>query len=297
MAYDLITGPSGKDVDDLYTPEIGDGSKNIEATEANDDLKVTAILNEISGKDHTGEKNASIPTLFGMIFQAVSVAQKLPGNGYLDSAGLKDALNHTDHSLGSIIEQLKKRGLYDSTMIIITAKHGQSPIAPEKTTFVNKNSITEGVPGDLIAQMTTDDIALIWLTDKTKSDSVIATIEKNKQNANIKEIYAFSISQPKWMFNDPSKDSRVPDIIVEPNDGVIYSKPGKKIAEHGGFSMDDTNVALLLSFPQINSAEQNTSLVQTMQVAPTILSVLGLNPNALQAVQKENTNILPGITH
>jgi hypothetical protein len=32
-----------------------------------------------------------------------------------------------------------------------------------------------------------------------------------------------------------------------------------------------------------------------MQVAPTILSVLGLNPAALEAVQAEGTAVLPGV--
>jgi hypothetical protein len=33
----------------------------------------------------------------------------------------------------------------------------------------------------------------------------------------------------------------------------------------------------------------------TAQVAPTILTALGLDPSALQAVRKEGTAILPGI--
>jgi arylsulfatase A-like enzyme len=38
------------------------------------------------------------------------------------------------------------------------------------------------------------------------------------------------------------------------------------------------------------------SFVQTMQVAPTLLSILGLDPNALQAVQIEGTPVLPSLT-
>jgi hypothetical protein len=47
------------------------------------------------------------------------------------------------------------------------------------------------------------------------------------------------------MFNPPGLppdgDPRAPDIIVTPNIGVTYSGSGKKLAEHGGFSHDDTN--------------------------------------------------------
>ena len=90
-------------------------------------------------------------------------------------------------------------------------------------------------------------------------------------------------------------DPRTPDIIVQPNVGVIYTTSGKKQEEHGGFAHDDTNIMMLLSNPSFK-AQTITSFVETTQVAPTILAALGLNPNALQAVQKEGTPVLPGIT-
>jgi len=291
LAYDLVNGPSGKGVDDLYTPEIeaNNSTSSIALSEANDDLKVGAITNEIDGKDHTGTVAAPVPTLFGMNFQAVNQGQKLPGNGYTNafgtfSAGLTESLNHTDNSLRKITDELKKQKLFDSTMIILTAKHGQSPIDPAKLKIVDKKLITEGVPSDAIAQITTDDVALIWLNDQSKTDSVVAAITKNKEKANIKDISSYSTSKSKWLFNNPATDSRVPDIVVQPNDGVIYTTPGKKIGEHGGFNKDDTNVALLLSYPGVRNAQQITTPVQTLQVAPTILKVLGINPNELQAV-------------
>jgi hypothetical protein len=52
-AYDLVNGPSGKG-DDLYTPEITnvggfDATVSVDCTVANDQLKVTAIINETNG--------------------------------------------------------------------------------------------------------------------------------------------------------------------------------------------------------------------------------------------------------
>ena len=41
------------------------------------------------------------------------------------------------------------------------------------------------------------------------------------------------------------------DIIVTPNVGVVYTRKDKKIAEHGRFSHDDTNVMLLVSNPRL----------------------------------------------
>ena len=99
------------------------------------------------------------------------------------------------------------------------------------------------------------------------------------------------------MFNAPGLppfgDPRTPDIIVQPNVGVVYTGSLKKQSEHGGFSHDDTNVMLLIASPSLQ-AKTVTSYVETTQVAPTILSILGLDPNALTAVQVEGTPVLPG---
>ena len=75
---------------------------------------------------------------------------------------------------------------------------------------------------------------------------------------------------------------------------MTYSGSGKKLAEHGGFSHDDTNVIMLLSNPSF-SRKTVTSPVETAQIAPTILATLGLDPNALESVQLEHTQVLPGV--
>ena len=98
------------------------------------------------------------------------------------------------------------------------------------------------------------------------------------------------------MFSDPTtpEGSRTPNIIVAPNVGVVYTGGTKKVAEHGGFAHDDTTVIMLVAHPGISPAIIN-SPVETAQVAPTILALLGLDPNSLIAVQKEGTQVLPGI--
>jgi hypothetical protein len=89
-------------------------------------------------------------------------------------------------------------------------------------------------------------------------------------------------------------DPRTPDIVVIPNVGVVYTGSLKKQSEHGGFAHDDTTVMLLVSNPSFH-AKTVTSFVETMQVAPTILKLLGLDPNSLDAVRMEGTPVLPGL--
>jgi hypothetical protein len=92
----------------------------------------------------------------------------------------------------------------------------------------------------------------------------------------------------------PHGDPRSPDIFVESNIGVIYTGSARKLMEHGGFAHDDTNVMLLVSNPSIKHTTVTTP-VETAQIAPTILQVLGLDPDDLQAVRKDFTTVLPGL--
>ena len=90
----------------------------------------------INGKTHLGTSSAQVPTIFGMNFQAVSVGQKLIENvkgGYTDAAGdptaeLATEIKFVDAAIGQFISALKQTHLLDSTTVIVTAKHGQSPI-------------------------------------------------------------------------------------------------------------------------------------------------------------------------
>lgn len=303
-AYEFLNGPSGNGVDDLFTPEIRPTTKarSIPKTEAYDDTKVEAILHEIDGKDHTGTRAVGTPELFGMNFQAVSMGQKMVGNGYLDgsgtpSAGLMNALNHTDESIRKIVSGLKQKGLLDSTLIIISAKHGDVPIEPLQFKAADLDLIPKVVnsiePGLLLNAEQDGSVAMLWLKDHQHTQEVVAALRNKQAEAGIQKIYWGE--SLKTMFPDPLTDPRMPDIIIQPNFGVIYveAKDGF-IEEHGGFTDDDTHVALLISLPRF-SAQKIKSPVRTAQIAPTILEELGLNTKSLQAVVREMTPTLPGL--
>jgi len=88
--------------------------------------------------------------------------------------------------------------------------------------------------------------------------------------------------------------TRVPDIVIQPQKGVIYSTSIKKVAEHGGGTNDDRNVALLVvDGSGLSHGRRVWDDVQTTQVAPTILQWLGLNPKSLTAVVSAHTKVLP----
>jgi hypothetical protein len=339
-SYEWTNGPSGTGVSDFFGPEINsvavplnmvgynvpschtlpdptatdDWTVSFQNIQCYDKLHVQAILNQIDGKNHDGSRTTQVPTLFGANLQAVSVGQKLveksisTTGGYLDAAGtpspsLLSEIQFVDASIGQFIGELKKRNLYDSTLIIITAKHGQSPIDPSALLRIpGDNSTLEppsqvlspaGIgPGMPVAQAIEDDVSLMWLTDQTQTAADIATLSANRALFGGGEIFGGNALQ--LSFSDPALDSRTPDLIVAPNVGVVYTGGTKKVSEHGGFAIDDRNVLLIVSNSSF-SPKLFTGAVETRQVAPTILQALGYDPSALLAVQKEGTEVLPGL--
>lgn len=374
-AYDLVNGPSGAGVDDLYTPEVNslitnggtvngvnlsatlsqcDGTTNslplgkvkdytncIPAIQAYDDVKVQAVINQIGGLKSDGSAWVGVPKIFGMNFQEVSVAQKLPVGGYSDASGtpstnLNAVLAHTDHSVGRIVSELDLRNLSNSTLIIISAKHAQSPInrsllamesgghgdtsvqdplgfisiadptVDSPSSFTNPNS---GSTLSTSGHLQTDDVGLVWLQNQSPSNvaNVVAQLHNNASLIHANQLPSGTIlsssissgSSLTSLFGDPASSdpvasARAPNIFIQPNAGVIYSGSSKKIAEHGGGTLDDTGVALIVSLPSI-AMRSMPDAVSTTQIAPTILRALNISDLSLGAVRIEHTAVLPGL--
>jgi len=279
-------------------PNCLDFTGSIGGVEFYDGIKVKAILNEIRGFDHTGKQVLGTPTIFGMNFQSVSVGQKLKIGGYTDpaatpSANLLNAIQFVDHSVGQMVKALADRGLAEETLIIVSAKHGQSPIDKSKRVALDDGAVIAAPIGANFAFDIADDGALIWLKDNTGTKTADAVVALNG--------FAGDTGIGEWLsgplltlsYQDPAHDSRTPDIIGIARIGVIYTS-GSKIAEHGGFNEDDVHVALIVSHPDFGKDTVNAA-VATTQIAPTILKVLGLDPTELEAVQHEGTRVLPNI--
>ncbi len=319
IALPGVTTPTGISCATIRDPsaDLTAWDVSFDNVQCYDTLKVEAILNEIDGKNHLGTKTTQVPTIFGMNFQAVSVGQKVieknigVTGGYLDAAGTPSAallkeFQFVDASIAAFVSELRKQGLYDSTLVVITAKHGQSPIDSGRyvgqtingtspvTLLSNAGFIpfSESTNNPTGIGPTEDDVSLVWLKSSSDTLASVKLLEDNASASGIAlgQIYygpALAIN-----YNDPTVDPRTPDIIVTPNVGVTYSGSTAKLAEHGGFSHDDTNVVLLLSHPDFAPHTVRAG-VGTAQVAPTILRALGLNPSALDAVRIEGTRELP----
>jgi hypothetical protein len=343
-AYQILNGPSGNAIDDLFTPEINsiadaagnDWTTVNSYTQQYDQFKVQAVLNEIDGLDHSGRVKVGVPALLGMNFQSVSTAEKLPisggqAGGYLADGKtpgpvLRNSLDYVNTALDQMEHHLAADGLTSSTTVILSAKHGQSPMNGAALTRIDDGAIIDGLNAAwaknhpkapaLVAGSLNDDGMLLWLSDRSAAATTfahnylvhyngtgtgtdgqakatgISGAAKAYTSAGLdpKRIYA-GVAAAKFM-GTPHSDPRVPDVIGIAQYGTVFTGGTAKIAEHGGDAMQDRNVALVVSGAGVGHST-SAKPVETTQIAPTILALLGLSPNALQAVQIEHTAELP----
>jgi hypothetical protein len=341
-SYSMVAGPGGTGLDDYYSPEVdsavvalpgvktalgvacnpirdssgaGSWTSSFENIQCYDALRVNALLNQIAGETHAG-KAAQVPAVFGMNFQSVYFGQSLsePGvgaGGYQNaaawpSAQLLNEIQFVEASIGDIVNALKDAGIYDNTLIIVTAKHGESPIDP--TMYVANGSNT---PATLLGTAvpasespltaggigaTEDDVSVLWLAPGASVTNAVALLQKNASAIGLGEMYYGPTLALNYNVGGlgPWQDSRSPDIIVTPNVGMTYSGSTTMIGDHGGFGHDDTNVILLVANPRF-TAQTVAATTRTAQVAPTILQALDLDPTALEAVSLEGTQALPEV--
>ncbi|HEX9335328.1 MAG TPA: alkaline phosphatase family protein [Pseudonocardiaceae bacterium] len=335
-AYEILNGRSGTGVQDLFTPEINsdapggpagsDWTTDNAFTKQYDSFKVRAVLNEIDGFDHSRAHRVGTPAIFGMNFQTVSTAEKLPTSDGLTGGYLADgvtpgpllagALDYINTQVGSFEAELRKDHLDRSTTIILSAKHGQSPTEPAALTRIPDGPLLTGLnaawdaahpgAGPLVAQATDDDAMLIWLTDRSPAATSFAKQYLlaqdgvgNDINGNPKPFTASGLAMlyagadAARFFHVTPGDPRVPDLFGVVQHGVVYTGKQGKIAEHGGAGAEDRDVALVIgSAASASGGAVVNRPVETTQIAPTILALLGLNPNALQAVRIEHTAVL-----
>jgi arylsulfatase A-like enzyme len=188
----------------------------------------------------------------------------------------------------------------------------QNPTAtPDPTTYCT-NGLNAGTITPLIVAGTDDDLWQSYLSVKTQDasdfvknylwnhDATAVLYNNDGVNRGTEQVAHSGLAQiyagheAADFFGVPYSDPRYPDVFGRVQIGVVYTG-GSKIAEHGGDNPGDRDVPILVYAPGTVKPASNSQWVETTQVAPTILQLLGLDPSSLQAVQQEGTQALPGL--
>ena len=214
------------------------------------------MVNEIRGFDHTGASQVGTPAIFGMNFQSVSTAEKLPSSGgqpggYLAGGAtpgpvLSSALDFIDASIAKFQDALDAAHLGHNTTIILSAKHGQSPQDPASLTRIPDGPILDALDAawntakhttsGLVAFSINDDAMVIWLKDRSAQATTFAkdflthyTGVGNDINSNPKAFTSAGLSKiysgraAAKFFGVHPGNIRVPDLSGVTQHGVVYT--------------------------------------------------------------------------
>ena len=349
-AYEALEGPAGNSIDDLFTPEIDSialepngnpypgeisWTEDNAATMQYDSYKVKAVLNEIDGYDHSRTTKVGVPAIFGMNFQTVSTAEKLHTSdgltgGYLPGTNtpgplLQRALDYINAQVGkrwSETRESRRAGhRRDSTAIIVSAKHGQSPQDPDSLVKIKDGPIIEAInaawevahpgSGALIVAGTDDDAWQSYLSDTSQEAANFVKeylwnhtatgvaydgSTRTLAHSGLAKIYHAGKASAKY-FGVPLSDPRHPATWygVWSQVGVVYTG-GTMIAEHGGANPADrddadrrvrTGRGTARHVPPVGRDDPD----RAHDPRPARRWIL----NALEAVQIEGTRVLPGV--
>jgi len=280
---DLLSGPSGKGLDEAVV-------------RTNDTARVEAVLNWIDGRDAGGLQRKSVPALLGMSFSGVLETQT--GSApYTDLLGtpstkLEQGVAGVDSKIGRLVEELKLQKLDRTTWVFLTAAFGTAWDKPQRRTPLSRLAAeADTVKPGVVALTAGGSTAMVWLNDRSQTRAVAEAYNRNAVRLGIRAIVCKE--RLSLTLNAPETDSRMPDILLEAQPGIVWLGPAT-MEGYGGTSDDATHVPLLVSGVQL-TARNDPTLVPTTQIAPLLLRALGLEKFDLEALHREHTPALPGV--
>jgi hypothetical protein len=238
---------------------------------------------------------------------------------------LASGLDWLDGELRAIAGELARHGVAGSTAIILSAKHGQSPQDPDALVRIDDGPIIDGINSawratvgdpsapDLVAATTNDDAIMMWLSDRSPAatrfvrdwlmshpatGTAYDAADPTQRGPAVTLgssglVRVFTGAAAARYFGVPAGDPRHPDVWGVVQHGGVYTGGTKKIAEHGGAGAENRHVPLIVDVPGAGHGRVVHDPVETTQIAPSILRLLGLAPSELMAVRREGTTGLP----
>ena len=118
-------------------------------------------------------------------------------------------------------QELTKQGVADTTLIIVSAKHGQSPIDVRDRVAIS-DARFRGVPGYGSHGFEICDEGLLWLDPalqkKKYANAEAYLLARASQLHNAESL---DLTSPATFYEDPFENSRLPDRITVTDHGVI----------------------------------------------------------------------------
>ena len=208
------------------------------------------------------------------------------------------AIESSDNQLGDVIKSLRDKGVYEKTDIFVVSDHGFSTIGAgpdiagilKKQKFKGGSKLEDPEPGDVIT-LGLGGSAMFYVVDR--DEAVIRRLVEFLQTTDFAGV-VFSRKPLEGTFPLESvgysgANKTAPDVIVslrwtaDRNDygapGFVTSSGGTRgKGTHGSLSRYDMNNTLVAAGPDIKKGLLNDVPSGNIDLAPTVLWLLGVEP-------------------
>jgi Type I phosphodiesterase / nucleotide pyrophosphatase len=224
--------------------------------------------------------------------------------GTLDPNGVKTLMQAFDRDLGMVQDAYRKAGVLDQTLFVLMSDHGMMPL----THKVSQSDLTAAVTKagtSPVSQAYTSGVYL-WLKNESRAALAAQNIAK-LNNPHIQSVYArirtakgftyTRITSSKLLRSRGTESANqyllnsfnganAPDIVVAFTEGTGCEPGGqsKWKADHGGTSWQAQRLPLILSGPGIRSGYTSSYPARLIDIAPTILQVMGASHKRMQGI-------------
>jgi arylsulfatase A-like enzyme len=206
-----------------------------------------------------------------------------------------------DQQLGRLITALRNRGILEQTVLVVTGDHGMVQNTHQITDDAIKQAVRE-IGGDYLFH-TGGNSAYIWLRNPVMAAKVAQHMVNTIDHAPFAHYQ--TIESGRYVYHpvprtgiaiDPALEAALqyllgtfagplaPDIALAFEEDTITRWYDTAHGEHGGATWGAQQVPLVIAGPGVKRAVQSDFPARLMDVAPTVLTLLGLQPTNMDGV-------------
>jgi hypothetical protein len=233
--------------------------------------------------------------------------------GVLDPSGIKTLMHTFDSDLAALQEAYRKAGVLNRTVFVLMSDHGMMPLH-QRLPQTDFTSAVTNAGTSLVSQAYTSGIYL-WVKDSSRATKAAQNIA-GQNNQYVQSVYARVHTSKGYVYNRVSSakslrsggteaanqyllnsfnGSVAPDIVVSLAEGV-GCEPGGQAgwkADHGGPSWQSQHLPLVISGPGIRSGYVSSYPARLIDVAPTILQLMGGSHQGMQGIPLADALVKP----
>jgi predicted AlkP superfamily pyrophosphatase or phosphodiesterase len=210
-------------------------------------------------------------------------------------------VQNCDQQLGRLIKALRDRGVLDETVFIVTGDHGMITNTHRIDSAQIKQVIGES-GGDYLFDIT-GSAGYIWLRNPPAARAVAQALADRIPHVSFSHyqtiesgVYTYHTLAPAGRTVDPAVDAALryllgtfagsiaPDVVLTFEENTIVTSVTYPHGEHSGPTWGSQHVPLVIAGPGIRVGERSTYPARLMDIAPTILTILGIPPTGMDGV-------------